>query len=150
MQRSLVWSVKKPCLKRNRKLFDKPKSLDRNKRIIKEFVFLFHPSPPLFSHLAAVRVSPQPAMTSTQTLQYARNKDEAEWKSNDLGSTNRAKVFVGRCQNGRRFQSFAPFTRLTIKMLASYRPYIGSVTRQHVNMSGGVIKAATTAMRMKA
>ena len=34
------------------------RSLDRNKRVIKEFVFLFHPSPPLFRHLAAVRVSP--------------------------------------------------------------------------------------------
>ena len=34
------------------------RSLDRNKHIIREFVFLFHPSPPLFRHLAAVRVSP--------------------------------------------------------------------------------------------
>ena len=64
-------------------------ALDRNKRIIKELVFLFHPSPPLFSHLAAVRVSPQPAMASTQTLQSARNKDEAEWKSNDRFGLNR-------------------------------------------------------------
>ena len=43
----------------NRMLHIQPKSsLDQNKRIIKEFFFLFHPSPPLFRHLAAVRVSP--------------------------------------------------------------------------------------------
>ena len=41
---------------------NKPKSLDRNKYVIREFVFLFHPSLPLFRHLAAVRVSPWPAM----------------------------------------------------------------------------------------
>ena len=46
----------------NRMLHIQPKSLDQNKRIIKEFFFLFHPSPPLFCYLAAVRVSPWPAM----------------------------------------------------------------------------------------
>ena len=125
-----------------------PKSLDRNKRIIKEFVFLLR--------LCFVILPPFAFRHSPLWLQHKRcNLLETKTKLSgnlitDLGSTNRAKVFVGRCQNGRRFQSFAPFTRLTIKMPASYRPYIGSVTRQHVNMSGGVIKAATTAMRMKA
>ena len=42
----------------NRMLHIQPKSLDQNKHIIKEFFFLFHPSPPLFRHLAAIRVSP--------------------------------------------------------------------------------------------
>ena len=38
---------------------DNPKSVKTlNKRIIIEFVFLLYPSPPLFRHLAAVRVSP--------------------------------------------------------------------------------------------
>ena len=32
-------------------------------------------------------------------------------------STNRAKVFVGRCQNGRRFQSFAPQTPTTATVI---------------------------------
>ena len=71
-----------------------------------------------------------------------KKKSKKPLKLAKNASTNRAKVFVGRYQNRRHFQSFAPFTRLTIKILASYRPYIGSVTRQHVNMSGGIIKAA--------
>ena len=40
----------------------KPKSLDRNRRVIRGYVFLFHSSSPLFRHLAAVRISPYPAM----------------------------------------------------------------------------------------
>ena len=38
--------------------FNPNRSLDRNRRVIREFVFLFHSSPSLFRHLAAVRVSP--------------------------------------------------------------------------------------------
>ena len=41
-------------------------------------------------------------------------------------------------------------TRSTISMLISYSAYIGTVTRQHVKMSGGVMKAAITAIRIKA
>ena len=39
-------------------VFNPNRSLDRNRRVIREYVFLFHSSPPLFRHLAAVRVSP--------------------------------------------------------------------------------------------
>ena len=38
-------------------MFNPNRSLDRNKRVVRGSVFLFHSSPPLFRHLAAVRVS---------------------------------------------------------------------------------------------
>ena len=64
-------------------MFTPNRSLDRNKRVVRIFVFLFRSSPPLFRHLAAVSVSTKPAMPSTRALQAARNKDEAERKSDD-------------------------------------------------------------------
>ena len=59
-------------------------------------------------------------------------------------------LICANAQNQQEMEAFERFTTLTINMLNSYSPYIGTITIQQMNTSGGVITAATMAITITA